>query len=356
MPQSKYFRMGLGLLLFLVIVYYATKVSFLLNPFLTMLNVLLVPFMLSGFIYYLLRPLVNYLSQKRNNKSMVIILIYLLIGGITTLTMLWVGPMFTAQVQNFLENLPKLSEGLKEQIVKLQNNRFFATFFAKNNFDVSTKISDYFNQGINYATTYITNVFTVVTNIVIILTTVPIIVYYMLKDGHKAYAIVVNRFPRKYKNVAEEVMEEIDSALSSFIVGRIIISFLLGIMTYIGLLLVGIPYPLLLAIIAMTMNPIPYIGSFLGVIPSIIVALTQSPSMVLWVSAVMFITQQIEGNILAPYVTGKQTDIHPLTTVLVMLVAGDLAGILGIILAVPVYMILKIIITHINRLFIFRYE
>jgi predicted PurR-regulated permease PerM len=356
MPQSKYFRMGLGLLLFLVIVYYITKVSFLLNPLWTMLNVLLVPFMLSGFIYYLLRPLVNHLSQKRNNKTVVIILIYLLIGGITTLVMLWVGPMLSAQVQNFLENLPKLSEGLKEQIIKLQNNRFFSTFFAKNNFDLSTKISDYFNQGIRFATTYITNLFMVVTNILIILTTVPIIVYYMLKDGHKAYATFLNRFPRKYKSVAEEVIAEIDSALSSFIVGRIIISFLLGIMTYIGLLLVGIPYPLLLAIIAMTMNPIPYIGSFLGVIPSILVALTQSPSMVLWVSVVMFLSQQIEGNILAPYVTGKQTDIHPLTTILVMLVAGDLAGILGIILAVPVYMVVKILFTHINRLFIFRYE
>jgi predicted PurR-regulated permease PerM len=356
MPQSKYFRIGLGLLLFLVIIYYTTKVSFLLNPLWTMLNVLLVPFMLSGFIYYLLRPLVYHLSQKRNNKSIVIILIYLLIGGITTLIMLWVGPMLSVQVQNFLENLPKLSEGLKEQIVKLQNNRFFSTFFAKNNFDLSTKISDIFNQSINFATTYITNFFMVVTNILIILTTVPIIVYYMLKDGHKAYAAILNRFPRKYKSVAEEVMEEIDAALSNFIVGRIIISFLLGVMTYIGLLLVGIPYPLLLAIIAMTMNPIPYIGSFLGVIPSIIVAFTQSPSMVLWVSIVMFLSQQIEGNILAPYVTGRQTDIHPLTTILVMLVAGDLAGIFGLILAVPVYMVVKIIVTHINRLFIFRYE
>ncbi|UVI31640.1 AI-2E family transporter [Paenibacillus spongiae] len=99
-------------------------------------------------------------------------------------------------------------------------------------------------------------------------------------------------------------------------------------------------------------NLIPYIGPILGAIPCVIVAFTDSPSMVAWVLIVTIVAQQVEGNLLSPLIYGKRLEIHPLTTIILLLVAGKIAGILGFILALPFYMVVKIIVVRIYRLFL----
>jgi predicted PurR-regulated permease PerM len=122
-------------------------------------------------------------------------------------------------------------------------------------------------------------------------------------------------------------------------------------MMYIGFLLIGLPYSLLIAIIATVLNIIPYIGPVLGAIPCILVAFIDSPTMVLWVLIVVVIAQQVESSLLSPHIYGKRMDMHPLTTIIVLLVAVEVSGIVGIILSLPIYMVVKIIVVRIYRLF-----
>ncbi|GJM80602.1 hypothetical protein HMSSN139_30980 [Paenibacillus sp. HMSSN-139] len=111
------------------------------------------------------------------------------------------------------------------------------------------------------------------------------------------------------------------------------------------------PYPLLLAVVGALFNFIPYFGALLGAIPCVIVAFTVSPSMVVWVIIIVVVAQQIEGNLISPYIYGKTINIHPLTTIVLLLVAGDFGGILGMILAIPIYMTLKIIVLKAHKLY-----
>ncbi|WP_219834525.1 AI-2E family transporter [Paenibacillus sp. R14(2021)] len=349
--QNGFFRVCLGIIALLLIIYLMAKVSFIFRPLLTIFNILIVPFMLAGFFYYLLRPVVQYMVRQRLNKILSILLLYFIAAGIGVVFFIVVWPALQMQLENFLKGAPELIEGFKSQFAKLQSNRL-VSIFAGNESDLSTKLSDYLNRAITAASDYVSSVVSLVTNFVIIIATVPIILYYMLKESEHIPSSVLAVIPKRYRRDAKEVLADIDGALSGFIVGRVIITCLLAIMLYVGFLIIGLPFSLLLAIAAFILNIIPYIGPILGAIPSLIVAFTVSPSMVFWVVVVTIIAQQIEGNVLSPSIYGRRLDIHPLTTIVLLLVAGDIAGILGVILAIPTYMVAKIIIVRVYQLFL----
>ncbi|WP_198041770.1 AI-2E family transporter [Paenibacillus larvae] len=350
MPQSRFFRTCYGIIALLLIIFLVSKVSFLFNPLIKMFNILVVPFIIAGFFYYLLRPLVNYLTKKHVNRTASILLIYLILAILTVLFSMVGWPTLRTQMEHFVHSVPQMVEAFKEQIRQLQQNRVFS-MFAQNESDISTKMSDYLDKGITAASNYVTGLVSVVTNFVMIVATVPIILYYMLKESDHIPDSIVAAIPQKYRRDGEQTLEEIDSALSGFIVGRVIITGLLGVMLYIGFLLIGLPYSLLLTVVSTVLNLIPYIGSILGAIPVLIVAFIHSPSMALWSMIVVIIAQQIESNLLSPHIYGKRLDIHPLTTIVLLLVAGDIGGILGVILAIPGYMVAKIIIVRAYHLF-----
>ncbi|NHN32029.1 AI-2E family transporter [Paenibacillus sp. S3N08] len=356
MLQNKFFRICIGIILVLVIFNLMNMVGFLFTPLLVMLQTLFVPILISGFLYYMLRPLVNFLEKKGIGRGVGTLLIYFVITSIVGLFIVAFGPMLQTQIENFMANAPELVESTRVQIEKLQQNRLLAAYFTKDQGDISTKISEYINSAINYATAYLSDTMSFLTSILLIITTIPIILYYLLISGHKAMDNAVSMLPKSYTYVAKETLEEIDSVLSGYIIGRIIICICLGIPVYLGFLWIGLPYPLLLAIIIAVTNLIPFIGPIIGAVPALIVAFTQSYPMMMWVALLIIVAQQLDDTILAPQVFGKKMDVHPLTIVLLLLVGEKLAGILGMLLAIPLYMVLKIILLRINRLFVFRYE
>ena len=120
-----------------------------------------------------------------------------------------------------------------------------------------------------------------------------------------------------------------------------------GIMLLIGYLIIGLEYALLLAIFGMLTNIIPFLGPFIAVIPAIVIGFVQEPQMAIYVLIIMLVAQQIEGNLISPNVMGKALDIHPLTVITIILAAGNIAGLWGIILAIPTYAVIKTIVKNV---------
>ncbi|NQX45055.1 AI-2E family transporter [Paenibacillus tritici] len=351
MLQSKYFRTCLAIIAFLTILYLGSKVIFLFTPLVSIINLLLVPMMLSGFMFYLLRPLVNYLGTKKINRGLAVLLIYLVFAGLFVLFWVLVWPTLREQIQNFIDNTPFLVEGIQNQFNKLQNDPSLSRFF-KGDTDMTTRLTDYLNEAINWVTNSMSNLISVVSSIVVVIATLPILLYYMLKDGHKLSPILQGLVPRKYRKEGQDILKAIDTALSGFIVTRVLLNVVLGILLYIGFLLIGLPYSLLLAVISIPLNFIPYVGSLLAAVPVIIVGFIESPSMAIWSLVVVLIAQQIQDNVLSPIIYGKSLDVHPLTTVVLVLVGGDFYGIIGVLIALPVYMILKILFMSIYEIIV----
>lgn len=353
--QSKYFRTCLAIIAFLTILYLGSKVIFLFTPLVSIFNLLLVPMMLSGFMYYLLRPLVNFLETKKLGRALSILLIYLVFIGLFVLFWVLVWPTLREQIQNFIDNTPYLVEGLQNQFNKIQNDPSFSRFF-KGDTDLTTRLTEYVNSAITWVTNSMSNLIGVISSIVVVIATLPIILYYMLKDGYKLSPILQGLIPRKYRKEGQDMLKDIDSALSGFIVTRVLLNVVLGIMLYIGFLFIGLPYSLLLAVISIPLNFIPYVGSLLAAIPVIIVGFIESPSMALWSLIIIVVAQQIQDNVLSPIIYGKSLDVHPLTTVVLVLIGGDFFGIIGVLIALPVYMILKILFLRIYEIIIAERE
>lgn len=350
MMQSKFFKGCLAIICLLTIVLLISKVSFIFIPIVLLIRLLILPVTISVFLYYLLRPIVKLADHRNINRVISILVIYLLIAGLFTLFLIVVWPPLRTQIESFIGNLPQLVESIQHQITVLQENPYIAKI-SSDNPDITNKITEYINAGIENISNYVSHFLSLLNNIVVIIGTVPILLYYLLKQDNRITPAASKIVPKRYRRDSEQVIKELDSALSGFISGRMLSSLLLAVMFLIGFLIIGLPYTLLLAIVGAAFNLIPYFGALLGSIPTIIVAFTVSPSMVLWVIIIIIIAQQIEGNVISPYIYGKTINIHPVTTIVLLLLAGDFAGILGMLLCIPIYVMVKIIVVRVYKLF-----
>ncbi|MFD1270442.1 AI-2E family transporter [Paenibacillus motobuensis] len=340
--DKPYYRRSLGIIMALTIIYLLSKVSFIFNPIVTLVQILIVPLTISAFLYYLLRPIVIYLEEKRMNRILSILLIYLMFAGVITVFLVVVWPPLEHQITEFINNVPKLINGLQAQMNEIRENRYFS-MFNESDLSITNKLMEYANSAIQAASGYISHVFSFLNDFVIVVGTVPIMLYYMLKEDRRVRPMLVSALPSKYREDGDQVLQEIDGMLRGFIAGRMIDAVVLTVMSLIGFWIIGLPYPLMLSLVMGLFSFIPYFGTLLGAIPSVIVAFTISPAMVIWVIVVVVVSHQIEANLISPYIYGRTINIHPLTTIILLLIAGDFAGILGMLLAIPVYMMMKII-------------
>ncbi|AJS61482.1 permease [Paenibacillus sp. IHBB 10380] len=342
--------MCIAVILVFAIIYLGSLVDFIFKPLLSLLTVVMVPLMLASFFYYLLRPLVNWMERPKLNRSLVILIIYLVIAILLVLFIIGVWPSLRTQFYNLMDNAPNLLNALSKQVQELEQNGILSVILPEGVSPLS-QLTEYLNKGLSFLTNYVAGMFSFFSNFAVILFTFPILLFYMLKEGEKFGQKIVSFMPKRFREEGNKVMQDIDHALSNFIVGRVVVNVALGVLMYIGFLIIGLPYALLLTVVAIIMNFIPFIGAILSSVPIVIIGLIESPSVAIWSLVVILVAQQIQDNIISPYIFGKQLDIHPLTTIILVLVGGDAFGIIGMIVIIPGYMIVKIVVIKVYQLF-----
>jgi predicted PurR-regulated permease PerM len=169
----------------------------------------------------------------------------------------------------------------------------------------------------------------------------------MLKDHEKFAPNIYNLFEGNRREWVKDTLEKIDNVLRSYVQGQVLISLILAVMMFIGYQIIGLEYSLLLTIFAFFMNMIPFIGPWVSLVPAVIVAVIQDPVLIIWVCVVTLVSQQIESNLVTPNIMGKSLDIHPLTVISIVLAAGNIAGFIGILVAIPTYAVIKVIVINI---------
>ena len=141
---------------------------------------------------------------------------------------------------------------------------------------------------------------------------VPFLAFYILKDFDVFERAVIHYVPKSHRKNTVRLLKDIDEALGSYIRGQLLVCLIVGILAYIGYLLVGMPYALLFASIVAITNVIPYLGPFIGAAPALLMASTVSVKMMLLVVIVNTVCQILEGNIISPQVVGRTLHLHPL--------------------------------------------
>ncbi|MNI11698.1 pheromone autoinducer 2 transporter [compost metagenome] len=333
------------------------KISYVFTPFLVLLKTILLPIILTGVVFYLLNPIVNLLEQKNVKRIYSILILYLLIIAILTLLILTVIPLIREQILSLINNFPTYSQEIETRFEQLVGGDFFNRIQQTSGINSDELIKDISEK----ATAILQNVWTrlggfvgAVSETLLAIVTVPFILFYLLKDGKKLGPFILGFVPTSLSEQTKKVMAEMNHQISSYIRGQIVISFCIGLLLYIGYLIIGLEYSLVLAVIAACTSIVPYLGPVIAITPALIVAMVTSPVMLLKMVAVWTIVQLIEGKFISPQIMGRTLQIHPITIIFVILTAGNLFGVAGIILAVPGYAVIKVIASHLFQWFKFR--
>lgn len=358
MPRSKFFQFGVWILLIFTVFMIGSKIAFLFRPIGILITTLAAPVLIAGVLYYVLRPVVKLLCKAKIPRVLSILILYLVVIGVITLIVLFVGPILTKQFGSLADSMPGLISGLSQQLKAFQDSALFDRFqLDKISY---SDITNRFSHSIGDITASIGNnvlsIIQSITGVVVIAITVPFILFYMLKDGDKLPDSILKFLPNEHREEGKLILSDMDGALSGYIQGQMLVSLFDGVFIYIWYQIIGLDYSLILALVILFTNVIPFIGPFIGTAPSVIVAFIQSPIMALYVVIGVLIVQQIESNIISPQVMGKKLDIHPLTIIFILLVAANLAGVVGMILAIPTYAVAKVIITRTYKLIRLRFN
>ncbi|KGE17893.1 AI-2E family transporter [Paenibacillus wynnii] len=335
-----------------------SKVPFIFEPISVLLHTVAAPMLLSGIAYYLLNPLVDRLEKRSKVKRIYgIISLYLVIAGIITLFLLTVIPMIRSQLLGLIDNFPRYSNQIQEEFISLTGSELF----DKIQQNVGTDVTDITSRVTTWVTTFLNNALNGVgnfvgtlTEIVLAVITTPFILFYLLRDGKRLPDFILKFVPTRLQPQTQMVMSEMNSQVASYIRGQIIVSCCIGALLYVGYLIIGLEYSLVLAIAAACTAIVPYLGPAIAITPALVVAMVTSPFMLLKMIIVWTAVQLIEGKFISPQIMGKSLKIHPITIIFVIIFAGKMFGILGIILAVPGYAVLKVVVTHVYQWFRFR--
>ncbi|MFN3651711.1 MAG: AI-2E family transporter [Armatimonadota bacterium] len=149
--------------------------------------------------------------------------------------------------------------------------------------------------------------------------------------------------PERYRIRTDRAVRRGMEQVKNWVVGAAISGLIVGLITGVGLYLLGVPYALLFGILAAFGELIPYIGPFLAAVPPLLVALIQDPTLAVWVALLFLVIQQLEGNVVTPLVMGRVMELHPVSLIAIILVMHALFGIMGAILAVPTAALIKVV-------------
>ncbi|QGQ48578.1 AI-2E family transporter [Metabacillus sediminilitoris] len=325
------------------------EVSFIFTPFEVLFKTVLLPIIMAAVFYYLLNPIVNYLEKLKVKRVYSILLLYILIIGLISILIVSVIPFLREQVMSLVQKFPQYARDVEALIEQIVGSKFVYEAQKTLNIDVAdlaNNISTQVTKLVNNTWTGIGTFVGVVKDFLLALIILPFILFYLLKDGMKLPSYILKFLPIPLRSQSFEVMKEINSSISLYIRGQIIVSFCIGILMFIGFLIIGLEYASLLALIAAFTSVVPYLGPAIAITPALIIAIVTSPIMLLKLIIVWTVVQLIEGKFISPQIMGRNLHIHPITIIFVILTAGNLFGVKGVILAVPGYAILKVIATH----------
>jgi predicted PurR-regulated permease PerM len=297
------------------------------------------------FFAYLVYPLVRRLNE-RLPLLWSIVLVYAAIAIVAAALAQLVIPALVSDIQNLVKNLPGLVGRLSTELQN-PNNRFIrwlpiderlylsslptqlGTFLQTNAQDFATK-----------TLTVVLSTFSVVATVLI----VPILAAYMLLDLEHLQESFLGLLPAKHQSKAESILNDLDKVVGGFIRGQLIDGAIVGVMIFVMLQIMHVPYALLIGICAGLLNFIPYAGAVVGFVPSVLLALSYNGlTNALIVAALFAVIQQIDGNFVAPRVLKDNVGLSPFWIIVSILSFSELFGLVGTFLAVPAAAMIRVL-------------
>ncbi|WP_093794676.1 AI-2E family transporter [Sporomusa acidovorans] len=310
------------------------------------------PIIAAVIVAFVLNPFVNAivdipLGARRHHlpRGIAILLVFLLAGLLLTLVTTFVLLPFINEFNKFVVDLPRLIIKIRDLTLLIEQQANLA--------QVPDNVRQLIVNGLGEAASYAVSLTRNALNTVLAFATqivelviVPVLAYYFLKDWKNLKDEFIALFPPTLEVKVVNVIEEMAIVVSNYIRGQVLISVIMGLLVFSGMYFLRVDYPLVLGLLATLTETIPIIGPIIGAIPALMLAYLVSPILATKVAAFYIIIHQIENHIVVPNIMGHTIDLHPTLIIISLLIGGQLYGIPGMILAVPVAALLKVLLRH----------
>lgn len=327
------------------------------NEVINIIMNILVPFFWAFGIAFVANPILKRIEKTfKLPRILSLLLTFVLIGGLIALVVMFILPGILVSMNEIFKNIPQYVKAIETfllenniDLTQLEQLKFLSDWDFNDIDNVVNNLSKYFNVFSNV----LFGVLSITTGVFKILIGF-IISMYILKDKEK-FKLSMKKSVYAYlkDETAEKVVElgrEANEVFSKFLIGKTLDSVIIGIIAFIGFKLIGTSYPMLMAIIIGITNIIPYFGPFFGGIPVTIIVLFYDPLIALYTGIYIIFLQQIDGYIIGPKILGDSVGVTPFWIILAILIGGGLFGVLGMLLGVPTFALIRnIYIRHVDK-------
>ncbi len=313
---------------------------------------LLQPFIWAFSIAYLLNPLLCKIEEKFKLKRIWnILIVYAILLLCITVIITIFAPKIAIGLKNIYKEIPKFIK-ITEDYFNTHTFNFgildrlgVTDYLYENLANIINQITASLNPVLNRTISQLIDITSAITNTLINFALGSIISVYMLKDKElfkkQSKALMYAIFkPEKAERIIE-IGRECNMQFSSFLIGKMIDSAIIGLLCFIGLSILKTPYALILSTVVGVTNMIPYFGPFIGMIPATVITLFYSPIKALWVMIFIFLLQQFDGLYLGPKILGMHVGLSPFWIITAVTIGGGVAGVMGMLLAVPIAAVIK---------------
>jgi predicted PurR-regulated permease PerM len=307
---------------------------------------ILVPFSLSILIAILVMPVTNYLQNHRVPRGLAVLAAVLL----AFLFILGIIYFLSSQIVSFFNDIEQIKTGINAHIDHLQEwiRKEYGVSFKDQKEMVDQMSSSLKDSG----TGAIGSTVSSLKDILLLFSLLPIYTFLILYYRRLIRQFLIDIFEEEHRPKVGEVLKESRGVIQNYMLGLIIEMVIVSAINAVGFLLLGIKYPIFLAVFAAVMNLLPYIGMLIASVFCVAITLTSSPEVsdAFWVLIVLIVVQFIDNNIIMPNVVGSKVKLNALMTILGVLIGGALAGVAGMFLSIPGIAILKIIFDRVDNL------
>jgi len=314
-----------------------------------LIRVAIIPLIIASVVAYLLSPMVL-LLEKKIRKIFAVIITYVIFLGIIFVTFFFVIPVIVDQFDLFIRRFPFYTRNLTNLI-----NEFIRTSALVSNIENITgveietidsrTITQYIISQLNIRdidifrriTEFTGNIVNIILNFIV----APILGFFILKDMERIRTFIIKVFPRQARFHLNVIIDKMNNVVGRYIRVRIFISIIVGILSTLALLIMGIDFAVFLGFIVGFFNLIPFLGPVIGAIPAVLMAMLASPLKSLIVVIIFMAIQIIDSYVLFPIIMKYQVGIHPAVAIFSLIAGGALFGIWGMLIAVPLVSIVQ---------------
>ncbi|TNM65465.1 AI-2E family transporter [Aliirhizobium smilacinae] len=317
--------------------------------FLWFFSSILLPFVAGMALAYFLDPVADWLERRGLSRTMATVVILVCFVTIFALALMLVIPIILSQFTQFAAAMPQYISEL-QTIISSPQTSFLPPWISSQIETVKDNFSQVLSQGAGFVGSLLAQIWNsgkAIVDVMSLLIVTPVVAFYILLDWDRMVSKVDSWVPRDQVQVVRQIARDMDQSVAGFIRGQGSLCLILGIYYAVGLSLVGLNFGLLIGFVAGMISFIPYIGSLLGLVMAIGVALVQfwpDYPWILAVAAVFFSGQFLEGNILQPKLVGQSVGLHPVWLMFALFAFGALFGFVGLLIAVPAAAVVGVLV------------